>query len=117
MKAILELLWSVLSACVEPIVDYVNQEVSKAYLSGVERLRRVFLSLLFHIFAVVLALAGFLMIHLAVFFLLPLSQQVSSLIMLVVGIFYLTMALVYIVKKSSAKNWTKITGADTLRKL
>jgi hypothetical protein len=112
MKQVVELVRTILSALFDPIVEYVTCEISRAYLSGFERLRRVFLSLLFHIFAVVLALAGFLLVHLAIFFLLPCSQQVSSLIMLVIGIFYIAIAGIYIVRKSSAKNWKKMAGGD-----
>jgi len=110
MTSLLELVRAVMSALFDPIVDYVTCEISKAYMTGVEGLRRVFLSLLLQVFAVVLALAGFLLIHLAIFFLLPWSQQVSSIIMLVIGVFYIAIAVTYIMKKSSAKNWRKIAS-------
>lgn len=99
----------------EDVIDFVKLEVSKAYLYSLACVRDAYLSLLFHLFAIVLALAGFLLIHLALFFLLPWSLQVNALILLIVGILYLAISLLYIIKKASKKNWQKMSDLDIFK--
>src|SRR5258706_10235044 len=117
MRLIFELFWTILVSLFEPVIDFVKLEVFKAYVYGVACVRTVYLSLLFHLFAVVLALAGFLLIHFAIFFLLPWSLQVNALVLLIVGVFYLVIPLLYIVKKASIKNWAKMSDIDMFKKL
>jgi|GEM_PF-5555674 len=117
MRLILELFWTILVSLFEPVIDFVKLEISKAYICGVACVRAVYLSLLFHLFAIVLALAGFLLIHFALFFLLPWSLQVNALILLIAGVIYVAIPLLYIAKKASTKNWAKMSDIDMFKKL
>jgi len=108
---------ALLPALFRPIVDFAKLELLRVYLNGVHSVRQLFISLLCQVFAVILALVGFLMIHMALFFLLPFSLQINALILLCVGVLYVTFSVIYVIRKSSVKHWIKLSRADVFKEL
>jgi hypothetical protein len=114
MKIILELILAFIPGCFEPLINMVKREILKIYVRGVDQIRLVFVSGLLAVFWVMLAFSGFVMIHIALFFLLPWSPQTNALILLFTGAIYFLIATLSIAKISSRRTWMKMSGAEKM---
>jgi hypothetical protein len=113
MKFIFELLLAALPSLFNPIIRLVKLEILAVYMRGVDGARRAFILGLCALFLVMLAIASFVLIHVAVFLLIPWSTQTGAFVMLGLGIFYLCLSAIFVVKLCSKRTWMKISGAET----
>ena len=108
----------ILSAFCGRLVDaalaIVKAEVAAAYVSCVRNVRRVFVALLSLACLLLLALAGFVLIHVAIFVWLPWSLGVKALVLLILGAAYIACGLAAVLSVSSDRTWMKFAGVDKI---
>jgi hypothetical protein len=114
MKTIFELILAFIPGCFEPLINIVKRELLKIYIRGVDQIRLVFVSGLLAVFWVMLAFSGFLMVHIALFFLLPWSPQTNAIVLLGIGASYFVIATLFIARLSSRRTWMKMSGAEKM---
>lgn len=100
------------AACL--LLDVAKIELATLYLKGLGHIRRVFIVGLFFLFAVLLCVSGFLIIHVALFMVLPWSLLVKALCLLGLGLVYLLVPLFLILRFCSQRGWMKVCQADKL---
>jgi len=66
------------------------------------------------VLGVMLAVAGFLLIHVGLFLYLPWSVPTKALILVVLGLIYLVVPLIFILRICSRRTWLKLSRADEL---
>ncbi len=92
----------------------VKFEVAAAYVNCVAKARQAFIALLSLAVSLLLALAGFLLIHVAVFAWLPWSMPVKALVLLILGIVYLGCGMAAALVASSDRTWMKFARVDRM---
>jgi len=66
------------------------------------------------VFGIVLAMCGFLLVHVGLFLILPGGVQDKAQILLALGIVYLVVPLVFVLRLVSRRAWMKFSRADEL---
>jgi hypothetical protein len=94
--------------------DIVRIELAAAYVSCVAKVHRAFVALLYLALCLLLALAGFVLIHVALFAWLPWSLSVKALLLLILGVIYLGCGLAVTFVISSDLAWMKFAKVDEI---
>ncbi len=86
-------------------LDLLKIQAAMAYLKGVQTARRVWIGVLLLAGVLMLLAAGFILLHVGFFLWAPWSPAAKGLILLCLGLLYLTAALVVLFKTCSEKAW------------
>jgi hypothetical protein len=114
MKFILGVVSGLLGRVLDTAMNIAKIEAAAAYVSCVAKVREAFLILLNLATMLLLALAGFVLIHVALFIWLPWSLGVKALLLLILGAAYLTIGLLTVLSISSDRTWMKIAKVDKI---
>jgi len=102
------------------IFSYVGQslwtwlkfESIKLYASVSEVLRGIFISVTLIFLFIIIALSGFIFIHVALFFILPWSTETKAIILLILGIIYFFIPTIFVLFFYSRKHWARASGLE-----
>lgn len=84
------------------------------YLRGVDRFRGFFIRGLVAFLCLMLATAGFLIVHVALFFYLSWEVESKALLFLLLGLFYFLVPLAIVCWLYSKQQWMKVSGAQEM---
>jgi hypothetical protein len=96
------------------VQDMLQIEAAAVYVAGVRKAHQAFIVLLGLAVSLLLALSGFVLIHVALFVWLPWSLPVKALVLLVLGVVYLGGGLVVVLGLSSDRAWMRFTKVDSI---
>jgi hypothetical protein len=114
MKYILRIISALFGRWIDGVLDSLKTEAAVVYVAGVRKARQAFIALLGLAFFMLLALCGFVFIHVALFAWLPWSLPTKALVLLILGVVYLGGGLVVFLGLSSDRAWMKFTGVDRI---
>ena len=114
MKFILGTVSALFGRWIDGIKVSLKTEAAAVYVAGVGKARKAFIALLGLAFSLLLALAGFVFIHIALFILLPWSLPVRALVLLMLGLVYLGAGVAVVGELSSDRAWMKFTKIDRI---
>ncbi len=114
MKSILGIISALFRRWLGRVQDILQIEAAAVYVAGVRKARQAFIALLGLALFLLLALSGFVLIHVALFAWLPWSLPVKALILLVLGVVYLGGGLAVVLRLSSDRTWMKFAKVDRI---
>ena len=114
MRFILGIINALCGRWVHTVVDGLKLQAAAAYVAGVRKTRKAFIALLGLASCLLLAMSGFLFIHVALFVWLPLSLWIKALGLLIIGVAYLVIGLAVVFYISSDRAWMKFAKVDRL---
>jgi MFS family permease len=114
MKFILGIISALFGRWIDRVLNSLQTEAAAAYVAGVRKARQAFIALLGLALSLLLALSGFVLIHVALFAWLPWSLPVKALILLVLGVVYLGGGLAVVRELSSDRTWMRFTKVDRI---
>lgn len=88
-------------------------ESIKLYASISDVLRGLFIHVALIFLFVIIALSGFIFIHIALFLILPWSTETKAIILLVLGIIYFLLPTSFVVILYSRKQWARASGLES----
>ena len=112
MNFILGIASALFGRYINGVMDIVRTQAAAAYVAGVVKLRQAFIAMLSLALFLLLALSGFVLIHVALFAWLPWSLPVKALVLLILGAVYLGCGLSVAVWLSSDRTWLKFAKVD-----
>ncbi len=112
MKFILGIISALFGRWIDRVLNSLQTEAAAVYVAGVRKARQAFIALLGLALVLMLALSGFVFIHVALFALLPWSLPVKALMLLVLGMVYLGGGLAVIIELSSDRTWMRFAKVD-----
>jgi hypothetical protein len=110
MKKILDLIFSY---CGSSLWTWLRFESIKLYANTSEALRGLFIHITLIFLFVIIALSGFIFIHLALFFLVPWSIETKALILLILGSIYFLLPIIFVLILYSRKQWARASGLES----
>jgi hypothetical protein len=108
------ILFTFFGRLVDAAVNIVKAEAAAAYVSCILKARSAFLTLLGLAVSLLLALSGFVLIHIALFVWLPWSLTAKALLLLILGVIYLGCGLAVTFVVSSDRAWMRFTKVDRI---
>lgn len=114
MKFILGIISALFGRWIDGVMASLKTEAAAVYVAGVGKARKAFIALLGLAFSLLLALAGFVFIHIALFVLLSWSLPVKALVLLILGLVYLGAGIAVVGELSSDRAWMKFTKIDRI---
>ena len=114
MKFILRIISALFSRWTGRVRDILQIEAAAVYVAGVRKARQAFIALLGLALFLLLALSGFVLIHVALFAWLPWSLPAKALVLLILGVVYLGGGLAVVVGLSSDRAWMKFAKVDRI---
>ncbi len=114
MRFIQGILSAVCGRLVDTALTIVKAEAAAAYVSCVLKVRSAFIALLSLALFLLLALSGFMIIHVALFAWLPWSLTTKALVLLILGGVYLGCGLACALVISSDRAWMKFAKVDRI---
>jgi hypothetical protein len=114
MKFILGIISALFGRWIDRVLNSLQTEAAAAYVAGVRKARQAFIALLGLALSLLLALSGFVLIHVALFAWLPWSLPVKTLILLVLGVVYLGGGLAVVRELSSDRTWMRFSKVDRI---
>jgi hypothetical protein len=96
------------------VQDILHIEAAAVYVAGVRKARQAFIALLGLAVFLLLALSGFVLIHVALFAWLPWSLPAKALVLLVLGMIYLGGGLAVVLGISSDRAWMRFAKVDRI---
>lgn len=114
MKFILRIISTLFGRWIDGVLDYLKTEAAAVYVAGVRKARQAFIVLLGLVVFMLLALSGFVFIHVALFVWLPWSLPTKALVLLILGVVYLGGGLAVILGLSSDRAWMRFTKVDRI---
>jgi hypothetical protein len=114
MKFILGIISALFGSWIDSILTSLKIETAAVYVAGVRKARQAFVALLGLALFLLLALSGFVLIHVALFAWLPWSLPVKALVLLVLGMVYLGSGIGVVLWLSSDRTWMKFTKVDRI---
>ena len=115
MNTLWKLLCTMFPCIVAPFFRTIKLELLYTYEKVVDTFRAIFSLYVLVIFFMMLTLAGFLMVHISLFILLPWSVQTKGFILLGLGLLYFLTAFLWVLKWCSKKTWMQHSGAKSMR--
>ena len=112
MKFILGIISALFGRWIGRVQDILQIEAAAVYVAGVRKARQAFIALLGMALSLLLALSGFVLIHVALFAWLPWSLPVKALGLLILGVLYLGAGLAVVVGLSSDRAWMRFADVD-----
>ncbi|MBI3986090.1 MAG: hypothetical protein HY343_04180 [Lentisphaerae bacterium] len=95
-------------------LDFLKIKAATAYLHGVQGAHRAIVAGILLLALLLLAAAGFVMIHVGLFLGLVSHPVLRATLFVVLGLAYMIVAVVFIRKRCSEEYWMAVTGADRL---
>jgi hypothetical protein len=114
MKFILGIISGLFDRWMGRVLESLRTEAAAVYVAGVRKAHQAFLALLGLALSLLLALSGFVLIHVALFAWLPWSLPAKALVLLVLGMVYLGVGLAVILGLSSDRIWMRFTKVDRI---
>jgi hypothetical protein len=114
MKFILGILSALFGRWIGRVLFILQTEAAAVYVAGVGKARQAFIALLGLALVLLLALSGFVFIHVALFVWLPWSLPVKALILLILGVVYLGGGVTVVLWLSSDRTWMKFAKVDRI---
>lgn len=114
MNFVLGILSALFRRWIGRVQDILQIEAAAVYVAGVRKVRQAFIALLGLGLSLLLALSGFVLIHVAVFAWLPWSLPAKALTLLVLGMVYLGGGLAVVLELSSDRAWMRFTRVDRI---
>ena len=114
MNFVLGILSALFRRWIGRVQDILQIEAAAVYVAGVRKVRQAFIALLGLGLSLLLALSGFVLIHVAVFAWLPWSLPAKALTLLVLGMVYLGGGLVVVLGLSSDRAWMRFARVDRI---
>jgi hypothetical protein len=114
MKLILGIISTLFGRWLGRVQDILQIEAAAVYVAGVRKARQAFIALLGLALVLLLALSGFVFIHVALFAWLPWSLPAKALVLLVLGVVYLGGGLGVVLGLSSDRTWMRFTKVDRI---
>lgn len=112
MKFILGIISALFGRWIDGVLVSLEIEAAAAYVAGVAKVRQAFVALLGLALSLLLALSGFVLIHVALFAWLPWSLPAKALSLLVLGMVYLGGGLAVVLGLSSDRTWMRFAKVD-----
>jgi hypothetical protein len=114
MKLVLGILAALLRRWVGRVQDILQIEAAAVYVAGVRKARQAFIALLGLALFLLLALSGFVLIHVALFAWLPWSLASKALVLLILGVVYLGGGVAVVLWLSSDRTWMRFAKVDRI---
>ncbi len=114
MKFILGIISALFGRWIGRVQDILQIEAAAVYVAGVRKARQAFIALLGMALSLLLALSGFVLIHVALFAWLPWSLPVKALVLMILGMVYLGGGLAVVRGLSSDRTWMRFTKVDRI---
>jgi hypothetical protein len=114
MKLILGIISALCRRWIGRVQDMLKIEAAAVYVAGVRKARRAFVALLGLALSLLLALSGFVLIHVALFAWLPWSLPAKALVLLILGVVYLGGGLAVVVGLTSDRTWMRFAKVDRI---
>ncbi len=114
MRFLLGIMSGLCGRVADAALTIAKAEAAAAYVRCVLKVREAFVALLSLATFLLLALAGFVLIHVALFAWLPWSMPVKALVLLMLGVVYLGCGLAAAFAISSDRTWMKFAKVDKL---
>jgi len=114
MSFVLKILSALFRRWIGRVRDILQIEAAAVYVSGVRKARQAFIALLGLALFLLLALSGFVLIHVALFAWLPWSLPARALILLILGVVYLCGGVAVVLGLSSDRTWMKFAKVDRI---
>jgi hypothetical protein len=114
MKFIPGIISALFGRWIDRVLDSLKTEAAAVYVAGVRKARQAFIALLGLALFLLLALSGFVLIHVALFAWLPWSLPAKSLVLLVLGMVYLGGGLAVVLGLISDRTWMRFTKVDRI---
>jgi hypothetical protein len=114
MKFILGIISALFGRWIDRVLDNLHYEAAAAYVAGVRKARQAFIALLGLAMVLLLALSGFVLIHVALFAWLPWSLTAKALVLLGLGVVYLGGGVAVILGICSDRTWMKFAKVDRI---
>ena len=114
MKFILGIISALFGRWIGRVQDILQIEAAAVYVAGVRKARQAFIALLGMALSLLLALSGFVLIHVALFAWLPWSLPVKALVLMILGMAYLGGGLAVVRGLSSDRTWMRFTKVDRI---
>lgn len=108
------LLMHIVNIYFEDAVALVKIRVATHYVTAVGEARRLFITYVAFRCALLLMLAGFALMHVAIFMLLPWSPECKTIALLILGCLYFFVPLLFVLRVCSQKFWMEFTKASSL---
>jgi len=93
-------------------VGLLKIQAATCYLKGVIGARRLFVSAVSLSCLLLLLAAGFVFVHVGFFIWVPWSLDTKALVVLALGVVYMTVSSALILQRCSEKTWMKLSKAD-----
>ncbi|MFO7675666.1 MAG: hypothetical protein R6X12_05085 [bacterium] len=114
MKFVLGILSGLFGRWLGGVLAILKTEAAATYVAGVRKARRAFIALLGMAIFLFLALMGFAFIHIALLAWLPWSLPVKALVLLILGVVYLSVGLAVVGVLGSDRAWIRFTKVDRI---
>jgi cytochrome b subunit of formate dehydrogenase len=114
MRLILGVIRALLGRWIDIVLGGLKVEAAAVYVAGVRKARQAFIALLGLALSLLLALSGFVFIHVALLAWLPWSLAAKSLVLLALGVVYLGGGFVLVLRLSSDQTWMKFAKVDSI---
>jgi hypothetical protein len=114
MKFILGIISALFSRWIDGVLDCLKTEAATVYVAGVRKARQAVIALLGLAVCLLLALSGFVFIHVALFAWLPWSLPTKALVLLILGVVYLGGGLAVVLGLISDRAWMKFAKVDRI---
>jgi uncharacterized integral membrane protein len=114
MKLILGIISALFGRWIDGVLDCLKTEAATVYVAGVRKARQAFVGLLALAVFLLLALSGFVLIHVALFAWLPWSLPAKALALMILGLVYLGCGLAVVLGLSSDRAWMRFMKVDRI---
>ena len=114
MKFILGIISALFGRWIDGVLACLQTEAAAVYVAGVRKVRQAFIAMLGLALFLLLALSGFVLVHVALFAWLPWSLPVKALVLLVLGTVYLGSGIAVVLGLSSDRTWMKFAQVDRI---
>lgn len=114
MKLVLGIISALFGRWIDRVLLILRTEAAAVYVAGVRKVRQAFIALLGLALFLLLALSGFVLIHVAIFAWLPWSLSAKALVLLGLGVVYLGTGLAVVLGLSSDRTWMKFAKVDRI---
>ena len=114
MRFLLGIMPGLCGRLADAALTIVKAEAAAAYVRCVVKVREVFAALVSLAAFLLLALAGFVLVHVALFVWLPWSIGIKALVLLILGAAYFGVGLAAALSSNSDKAWMKFAKVDGL---
>lgn len=109
MRFLWELLWQLMPQLFESILDKAKSAVRSLVVQAALQLRPVIAMGLMAVLMAVLCGAGFILLHIALYLLLPWQPETKAWVLLGLGAFYLVVPAAIMAKAMSRRTWERLS--------